>query len=123
MDLEYMLVICLAIVSSPLSWTHYYCWLLLPTAFLLGGKLPTQMAPWTRWTGIIAVVLVMPVVVLPEFANPIVEQLYGRLFVSHYFLGGLLWFAVLARCCFLQSERRIRWSQSAQKVSAAVGGS
>ena len=30
-----MIVITLALVASPLSWSHYYCWLLIPAAFLL----------------------------------------------------------------------------------------
>ena len=31
---EFLLVLCLAIVSSPLSWSHYYAWLLLPAALV-----------------------------------------------------------------------------------------
>src|SRR3990172_11179548 len=35
LDVEFLIVITLALVASPLSWSHYYCWLLLPAAFLL----------------------------------------------------------------------------------------
>ena len=36
--MEYLIVLVLACISSPLSWSHYYAWMLLPIAFLLATR-------------------------------------------------------------------------------------
>jgi alpha-1,2-mannosyltransferase len=94
-DTEYVLVLCLAVVSSPLSWSHYYCWLLLPTALFLGSQPILTSSPlvnWLRWTGTI---MVMPVVVGLQFSDPIVLSYYTKFGVSSYLIGGLIWFSTL----------------------------
>jgi alpha-1,2-mannosyltransferase len=96
-DLQYLLVICLCLVSSPLTWSHYYAWLLVPTAFFLGSQLSL---PWSRaargfaWA---AIALVTPLVEWPwSISNPGPMTAYTSFTVSHLLFGGLLWFGLVA---------------------------
>jgi hypothetical protein len=88
--LEYCAVLCLALVASPVSWTHYYLLLLVPCALLLGGRLPVPGGPGWAAAFVLAVALVWPpVVMLPSVT------LGARLFASHCFAGGALLLGVL----------------------------
>lgn len=97
MDIEYLLVICLAVISSPLSWSHYYAWLLMPIAFLLGpqsllrGSASGQRMAW------VAIFLITPTVLLLEIPYPTLMMVYNAIGVSHLMFGGLLLFALLVR--------------------------
>jgi alpha-1,2-mannosyltransferase len=95
-DLEFLLVLCLALVSSPLSWSHYYTWLLLPAAFHLGSAspfAPGSTARWLRWLAIIlAMVLVRPV----QFDDPTLMIAYSMFGASCLLFGGLLWIGSIA---------------------------
>lgn len=96
-DLQYMLTICLCLVGSPLSWTHYYAWLLIPAAFFLGaeGRLATSRP--ARILGWTAIALVTPLVLWPQPAAPsALTTLYASFIVSHHLFGGLLWFGLIA---------------------------
>ncbi|MBR0668688.1 DUF2029 domain-containing protein [Roseomonas hellenica] len=96
-DIEYLLVICLAVIGSPLSWSHYYAWLLMPIAFLLGphsllrGTAAGQRMAW------VAIFLITPTVLLLEIPNPTLMAAYNAIGVSHLMFGGLLLFALLVR--------------------------
>lgn len=96
LDLEFLLVLCLAVVSSPLSWSHYYAWLLLPAAFHLGSTSP--FAPGTtsrrlRWVAIIlAMLLVRPL----QFSDPALMTAYSVFGASNLLFGGLLWIGLIA---------------------------
>ena len=94
-ELEYLLVVTLAVVTSPLSWSHYYTLLLLPIAFLLGSRLRSVRQPWLRWLTWIGIVLTTPAVLI---VNPpdAVRELYAKVAVSHLLYGGLILFATLA---------------------------
>src|SRR5262249_31739171 len=46
--LEFSLMLNLALITSPISWTHYYLWLLIPWALYLGGDLPLPDDTATR---------------------------------------------------------------------------
>lgn len=97
--LEFVLVLVLAILVTPVAWTHYYLWLLLPVALYLGGELPPFDAAARRllWTGYGLGAL--PIIVLPLgpgwFGDIAVRSL-----VSIWFIGGALMFAALARCAW-----------------------
>jgi alpha-1,2-mannosyltransferase len=96
-DLQYLLTICLCLVASPLTWAHYYAWLLIPIAFFLGSRpsLPSSRA--ARNLGWLAIFLVTPLVQRPwQVSNAILSQAYSSFAVSNLFLGGLLWFGLLA---------------------------
>jgi alpha-1,2-mannosyltransferase len=96
-DLQYLLVICLCLVSSPLTWSHYYLWLLMPTAFFLAGRVPALSTLPARWVGWAAIALVAPIIDLPwSFSNPFLMTMYRSIFLSHLLFGGLLWFGLIA---------------------------
>lgn len=96
-DLQYLLVICLCLVSSPLTWSHYYLWLLVPTAFLLEGRLPLFNSQTARRVGWVAIALVAPLVGWPwSIPNSLLMTVYRTIIMSHLFLGGLIWFGLIA---------------------------
>jgi hypothetical protein len=90
--LEWSLFLCLALVTSPISWTHYYLLLLVPLSLLAGGRSPAAATP--LGSGLLlasAALLSAPVV---SFAA---RNTFGRALISHYFFGGLLlWGTLLA---------------------------
>jgi hypothetical protein len=93
-DTHYCLILCLAVVSSPLSWSHYYCWLLLPVAFFLSWRhalgWPARAPIW------LAILLVTPLVRPLSFPQAWLNDGYKTFAVSHLLFGGLLCFALLA---------------------------
>lgn len=95
--LEFSLVLTLALLTSPLSWTHYYLLLLLPWGLYLGGQLALTDDATTRWLVLGSVVLAsLPVViVLIELSSS--SGLAARTIVSAWFFGGLLLLLALAR--------------------------
>jgi alpha-1,2-mannosyltransferase len=96
-DLQYLLVICLCLVSSPLTWSHYYVWLLVPIAFFLGTQPPFPSSGTARGVGWAAVALVMPLVEWPwSISNRALMHAYTSFTVSHFLFGGLLWFGLIA---------------------------
>jgi alpha-1,2-mannosyltransferase len=95
-DLQYLLVVCLCIVTSPLAWSHYYAWLLLPTAFFLKSHALGDMPAGARWAGWIAIICVTPLNGWPSLiSNPLLMNIYRSLFMSHMLLGGLIWFGLI----------------------------
>jgi alpha-1,2-mannosyltransferase len=96
--LEYALVIALALVTSPLAWTHYYVFMLLPWALYLGGKLPLPGDAATRSLMRIGFVLAaLPVVVMAPEQPGAIATLLARTVVSVWLFGGLVMIAALAR--------------------------
>jgi len=95
--LEFVLVLNLALVTTPVSWSHYYLWLLLPWGLYLGGRLPLPddaVTRWMMWGGL--VLSALPVVVFP-LAPGWLGGLAARTIVSAWLIGGLLTLAALAR--------------------------
>jgi hypothetical protein len=96
-DLQYLLTICLCLVCSPLSWAHYYVWLLIPTAFFLGAQGPLAASRPARIVGWAAIAMATPLVLWPQPAAPsALATLYASFAVSHHLFGGLLWFGLIA---------------------------
>jgi hypothetical protein len=111
-ELELCIAVVIALITSTLTWSHYYCWLLLRAAILVGsiqhpseGALRRVMA----WT---AVFLGLPPVLLLHVEDEALLQVYSRFAVSHHLAGGLLMLAVLLMT---------RWSCEAQPLSAEEG--
>lgn len=93
--LEFVTVLVLALLMSPISWTHYYLLLLLPFALYLGKKLPLPEPRWAlRWFAVSAVLVSLPVT-LYKSPNSLLQQLVDRVFLSHYFFGGVLLLGLL----------------------------
>jgi hypothetical protein len=106
--LEFSLMINLALITSPISWTHYYLWLLIPWALYLGGdlRLPDDRA--TRLlmgTGIIMVSL--PVIVWSPMEPSWYAAILSRTLVSVWLIGGCLSFVVLARGLWLVEKAAV----------------
>jgi hypothetical protein len=96
--LEFVLVLNLALITSPISWTHYYCMLLLPCALYLGGQLPLPDDATTRALMRIGCILVsVPIVMWAGEEMSLANAVLARTAVSVWLFGGLLMFAALAR--------------------------
>jgi hypothetical protein len=94
---ELTMVMTAAVLIAPISWTHYYLWLLIPIAAMLDGvRLPG--GPQRRVVAgiaLTALLISVPVVILP-FSGRITSALYSRVAISHYFYGGVILLVVLA---------------------------
>jgi hypothetical protein len=96
--LEFSLVINLGLLTSPISWTHYYVYLLIPLALHLGRQLPLPDDAATRvlMRGgylLTSLPIVLWVSEQPSWYNAILS----RTIVSVCFAGGLLMFVAMAR--------------------------
>lgn len=96
-DLQYLLVICLCLVTSPLVWSHYYAWLLVPAAFLLGQDSPLHKSRRVQWIALAIVAMVTPLIGTPwQIPASPVFAFYRTVAMSHLFYGGLLAFGLVA---------------------------
>ena len=89
-NLEFSIVLCLAMLISPISWTHYYLFLLLPLSFYLGNRLAVPLErPWFNWVMLSVMLISLPVKRF-HFDDPVLMLVIFKLLISHYFYGGLL---------------------------------
>jgi alpha-1,2-mannosyltransferase len=96
--LEFSLMINLALITSPISWTHYYLWMLIPWALYLGGELPLRDDVTTRLLMGAGIILVsLPVIVWSPMEPSWYAAILSRTLVSVWLIGGCLSFAALAR--------------------------
>jgi hypothetical protein len=90
-ELEWVTVLCLALLISPISWTHYYLLLLLPIGLLLGH--PQTIPPGGHSLLLLSALLIsLPVTLYQPAGMP---WLLGQAGFSHYFIGGVLLLSVL----------------------------
>lgn len=96
-DTEFMLVMALACVTSPLSWSHYFCWFLLPAAhFMKSLESPApQDGALNRWAWCGLVASAIPVITI-RWPSPVPAEIYARSGVSMLLFGGLAWMVWLA---------------------------
>lgn len=94
-SLEFSSFLCLTLLISPISWTHYYLLLLLPIALYLGGQLGIS----NRWQWNAAMLSIIVLVIAPNIRNipqnPVIAALTRHVLISHYFWGGILLLVVL----------------------------
>jgi hypothetical protein len=83
--LEFCITLCLALVTSPISWTHYYLFLILPYALYLGGGLPVPRG--RSWLAALALALSLTSPPSGAFCS---AKAWARPLLSHYLFGGLL---------------------------------
>ena len=104
--LEFVLVLSLALVVSPLSWVHYYLLLLLPAALALGGRLSVKgnepSVPWLIYGG---VMLASIPVAIPDVEDSALGSILARTAVSVWLFGGLLMIGGLVRAAWLALNR------------------
>src|SRR5262245_38956815 len=89
--LEFVLVLSLALVVSPLCWVHYYLLLLLPAALALGGRLSVrgneQAVRWLIYGGL---ALASVPVAIPDLEDSALGPTVARTAGSVWLFGGLL---------------------------------
>jgi alpha-1,2-mannosyltransferase len=111
--LEFSIVLVLAVVTSPVSWSHYYLLLLLPWALYLGGRLGLPDDAATRWLMAGGMLLAsLPVIVLPV-GSGLVAAIASRTIVSAWMFGGLLMLAALVRGALYAEQPRAAAKQQA----------
>lgn len=106
--LEYVLVLNLALVMSPISWTHYYLLMLLPWSLYLGGQLQLPKDAATRrlvWASIVLASL--PVIFVP-LSGTWFGELAARTIVSAWFFGGAAMLVALIRAAWLATRTPAR---------------
>jgi alpha-1,2-mannosyltransferase len=96
-ELEFMLVLVLCLISGPMSWSHYYVWLLLPVAFVLAGGDHVPRERGTTFLAAVALVLAALPVVFIGTSQAWLMEAYARIVLAHFVTGGLLFFVLLVR--------------------------
>ncbi len=103
-SLEFSSFLCLTLLISPISWTHYYLLLVLPIALYMGGQLGIS----NRWQWSAAMVLSIVLLITPNIRNiphhPVMAALTRHILVSHYFWGGILLLGVLLATLIKQQK-------------------
>lgn len=97
-DIDFALVLLLALTCSPLSWTHYYLFCIIPAALLapswLSGAVPAH------WSALFIAGFLMTATPVVDFAAfGVLPGLASRTVSSIWLFGGLLMFAALAGIC------------------------
>ncbi|MFB2875253.1 glycosyltransferase family 87 protein [Floridanema aerugineum] len=105
-NLEFCIVLCLAIIISPISWTHYYVLLLVPLSLYVCDRLPIpQNRLWLALMGIATILVSLPVKGAGGSNNPVFRFFVSRIFISHYFFGGVLLLGILLAARWYNSCR------------------
>ena len=94
-NLELSMVLCLALIISPVSWTHYYLLLLLPLALYAGNRLPIPQSNVGTLGMLACVLLVSPPVTVIGQQSLLGEQA-ARWLLAHYLLGGIILWGLLS---------------------------
>lgn len=93
--LDMSILLGLALLVSPISWAHYYAFLLLPSWFALGGWIARPRGVWAG-LGLAGVLLAsLPVLATPGRAGLLLFWLYRSTAHSPHFAGGVLLLAAL----------------------------
>jgi hypothetical protein len=110
-NLEFSIVICLTILTSPTSWTHYYLFLLIPFGLYLDNRLAIPRGRiWPM--GILASAFLTSLPVISMYPkNQILNFLYSKVVVSNFFLGGILLLGILLAA---------RWNLSKSSFSKRI---
>lgn len=95
--LEYVIVLNLALVTTPVSWSHYYLLMLLPWGLYISGQLALPDDATTRWLVWGSWALSSLPVIVPPTEPYWLADLLSRTAVSAWLYGGFLMLAALAR--------------------------
>jgi len=92
---ELSIVLVVILLVSPVTWTHYYAFCLIPLARYLDGTLVVAGAAGRTAVGLGFVLVSAPVVLaLPD--DPWLHMLAARVLISHYVVGALVLLGVLS---------------------------
>jgi glucose-6-phosphate-specific signal transduction histidine kinase len=99
------LVVMLAIVCSPVAWTHYYLLMLLPWAMVLRGLIAQSFDRGVRTLLLASIALSsLPVLDVPD-GPALVREILARTLISAWLFGGLALIAALLMLCWRQARR------------------
>jgi hypothetical protein len=92
---EYSVLVCAMLALSPISWTHYYCFLLIPVAAYLANRIEVpRTAVWIALVAASGLLVSLPVMLWVP-SHPLFGTLIARILLSHYFFGCCLLLATL----------------------------
>jgi hypothetical protein len=94
-EIEFMMIVALACIISPISWSHYHTWFLLPFAFFVGGRGSFCSTPLNGWLGWFGLVLLSGPVIGIHWPGIWASSLVAQLCVSLLLIGSLLWLGLL----------------------------
>ncbi len=90
--LEFFIVLVCSMLTSPISWTHYFMLLLIPAAFYMADHDLRLNKTWVNVLfGIGLALISIPV----NIAMALFQQTGQALFLSLHFMGGILFYFVL----------------------------
>lgn len=124
--LQFSMVLIIAFLISPASWTHYYLLFLLPLGLYLGGRLPLPDDAATRWLFWPGYALASLPVIMPamdpdsDAPRSLLAEIAARTIVSAWFFGALLMLACLARGAWLATRPAKQARRSVQPVESSV---
>ncbi|MCL1465567.1 glycosyltransferase family 87 protein [Argonema galeatum] len=93
---EFSMAICLSLLISPISWTHYYLLLLLPLALYFGNRLAIPEKKVWFWLIVLSALLISLPVIRVDNYRPILQLIMSKIVISSYFFGGVLLLVILA---------------------------
>ena len=115
---EWSLVLILALLASPITWTHYYCVLLIPLTLYIGGKIAVPDRPaWAAAIAAAGLIVSLPVV-LPRPTYAPVVVLTERVLLSHYVGGAIALLGIL----LIGMRRSVVKPPTANPISEAAAG-
>lgn len=120
-SVELSMVLCVALMISPVSWTHYYLLLLLPLSLYAGQSLAIPSRGGWLAMFIVCVLLISPPVTFVTPNGWFSAQIVNKFLMSHY-LGGAMFLWLLLGYARLQSSkvhnRRSVWMPATEGKAA-----
>lgn len=117
--LEFCAALIFAIVITPISWSHYYVLLLIPTALAATGAIVLPVG--RAWRGALLtcmVLLSLPVITLnPERA--LIGEINSRVITSHFVIGGLALLGLLLAARWRLAGARVPDAAPVRRAVAA----
>jgi alpha-1,2-mannosyltransferase len=104
-EIEFMIIVALACVVSPISWSHYYTWFLLPFAFFIGRSDPMWSMPVVRGLGWLGIVLLSMPVLGSFWRTDWAQSPFGQTAMSSLLVGGILWLGLLCWIRYRMASR------------------
>jgi len=102
--LEFFIVLACSLLTSPISWTHYFMLLLVPFAVYLGENI------FTRQKAVPAILMAIGMLLLAsplELSLLLFQQTGQRMFLSIHFWGGVVFYlALLMLWVYRQLDKR-----------------
>jgi hypothetical protein len=126
LEIEFMMILALICIISPISWSHYHAWFLLPFALFVAQRDPFWSSRTARAAGWLGVALLSGPVIRVLWPERLAPSLYAHLSVSLLLIGSVLWLVLLgslrvrmtARSC---SGHTAASSQQLPRVGTPLG--